>query len=160
MEAFLDALVQFMVTYVLPHLPGTAQIVLGDPMTSAPQQLPTVYVVPMFDAVKPYSNGVDMDTYIVPIIVLDDLNAYGAPIQNVNVAGAFEQPGQRKILEWCQTIRQELRAGGAAITVGGIVATSNVPSISYAWMKVDNKVYRAGRIAFQVSQRRARAATP
>jgi hypothetical protein len=129
-------------------------------MTSAPATLPAGYVIPMFDAVKPYSAGVDMDTYVVPIIILDDLNAYGPPVPNVNVAGAMEQPGYRKILEFCQTVRGELRAGGQAITQGGLAATSTIPAISYAWMTVNGTTYRAGRLAFQVQQRRSRQQQP
>lgn len=146
--------------HILPLMPSTTTVILGDPMTSAPTALPFIYIIPMFDGVKPLSAGVDMDTYIVPIIVVDDMNAYGAPVPNVNVAGALEQPGYRKILEYCQTVRQELRAGGTAITQGGVAATSTIPAISYAWMTIDNKPYRAGRLALQVQQRRARNAQP
>ncbi len=160
MQAFIDALLAFLVQYIAPQMPSQTQFIFGDPMTSAISQLPTVFVVPMFDAVKPYSGGADMDTYIVPIIVLDDLNAYGPPVANVNVDGALEQPGQRALTQSCELIRDALRAGGAGITVKGVAATSTIPSISYAWLKIDNKVYRAGRIAFQVQQRRMRAAQP
>lgn len=160
MEAFCDALVAFLLAHVVPQMPSTTQLILGDPMTSAPTALPFIYVVGLFDGVKPYSSGVDMDTYVIPIIVVDDLNAYAPAIPNANVTGALEQPGQRKLMQHAQLIRQELRAGGAGITVGGIAATSNIPSISYAWMRIDEKPYRAARIAFQVQQRRTRALQP
>ena len=160
MEAFLDALLAFLVTHVGPLLPSAAGFILGDPSTSAPTTLPFVYVVPLFDTVKPYSSGVDMDTYIAPILIVDDLQAFGPPITHANVPGAFEQPGYRKLMQYGQAVRQELRAGGAGITIGGIAATTTIPSLSYAWMKIDEKPYRAVRIALQVQQRRVRAAQP
>lgn len=155
MEAYLDALLQFLVTNLLPSLPTTTGLILGDPGTSAPNSLPFIYVVPLFDSVKPYS-GIDMDTYVIPILLVDDLNAYGAPIPNVNVPGAFEQPGYRKLMEWGQLVRQVLRASGPGITLEGIAATSQIPALSYVWASIDNKSYRGVRTALQVQQRRAR----
>lgn len=116
-------------------------------------------MVPLFDQVKALS-GIDMDTYVVPMLLVDDLHAYGPPVTNQNVPGALEQPGYRKLMQYGQIIRNELRAGGAGITVGGIAATTQIPAISYVWVGIDNKQYRGVRIALQVSQRRARQATP
>lgn len=160
MEQFLDALIAFLVAHVGPQLPGTTGFILGDPTTSAPTSLPFVYIVPLYDSVKPYAVATDEDTYVIPILLVDDLQAYGAPIPNINVAGAFEQPGYRKLMQWGQIIRAELRAGGAAITMGGISMTSVVPAISYVWAQIDNKPYRGVRIALQVQQRRAQQASP
>lgn len=160
MEAFLDALMAFLVAHVAPQLPAAAGLILGDPGQSAPTSLPFLYLVPLFDAVKPYSTGVDMDTYVVPMLLVDDLNAYGPPIPHENVAGALEQPGYRKLMQYGQIVRDELRAGGSAITVNGIAATSTVPAISYVWVGIDNKQYRGVRIALQVQQRRNRALQP
>lgn len=155
MEAFLDSLLAYLVAQLAGSWPTTAAFILGDPGTSAPSSLPFVYVVPLWDAVKPLSAGVDMDTYVAPILIVDDMHAYGPPIANVNVAGALEQPGYRKLMQYGQDVRAALRAGGAGITVGGIAATSQVPSISYVWLKIDNKAYRGARVALQVQQRRA-----
>jgi hypothetical protein len=161
-EDFLDALLQFLITYVAPKMPSATAFILGDPGTSAPTSLPFVYLVPLFDAVKPLSNGVDMDTYVVPMLVVDDMHQYGPPVQNANVSSpqALEQPGYRKLMQYGQTFRDELRAGGQAITQDGIAATSTVPAISYVWVKIDNKQYRGVRIALQVEQRRPRQAAP
>lgn len=162
MEEFLDALMSFFITNVAPQMPADTGFILGDPTTSAPTSLPFVYIVPLFDAVTPYSVQLDMDTYVVPILCVDDLQAYGPPIPNVNVTSsqAFEQPGYRKLMQYGQIIRKELRAGGAAITMGGIVAASTVPAISYVWAEIDNKPYRGVRLAFQVQERRGQQASP
>jgi hypothetical protein len=160
MEAFLDALAAFLLAHVVPSMPSTTQVILGDPGTSAPTKLPVIYIAPLFDGVKPLSNGVDMDTYICPILVVDDLHAYGPPIPNPNVPSAFEQPGYRKLLQYGQTVRQELRAGGTAITQGGLIATSVPPAISYVWLKIDDKPYRGVRVALVAQQRRNRQQNP
>lgn len=123
---------------------------------SSPTQLPFGYVVPLFDTVKALS-GIDMDTYAIPILVVDDLHNYGDPTPNPNAPGTLQQPGYRKLMQYGQAVRQALRAGGAGITVGGIAATSIIPAVSYAWVKVDETPYRGVRIALQAQQRRARA---
>lgn len=153
MEAFLDALLRFLLANV--SLTPAIAWILGDPATSAPTSLPFGYAVPLWDSVKPLSAGVDMDTYVAPILVVDDMHAYGPPIANTNAAGAMEQPGYRKLMQYGQAVRQALRAMGPGITVGGLAATSQVPSISYVWLTIDNKAYRGVRLALQVQQRRA-----
>jgi hypothetical protein len=153
MEAFLDALLAFLLANV--NATPTISWILGDPGMSSPTALPFGYVVPLFDTVKPLS-GIDMDTYAIPILVVDDLHNYGDPVENVHALGTLEQPGYRKLLEYGQAVRTALRAGGAAITVDGIAATSAVPAISYVWATIDSTPYRGVRIALQVQQRRAR----
>ena len=118
------------------------------------------YVIGLFNTLKPLSAGVDMDTYIVPIVVLDDFSAYGPPVANVNVPDAFEQPGYRKLMQSAEAIRDELRAGGAGITLEGNIATSALPAISRVWLNIDNKTYQGMRIVVQAQQRRPRQATP
>lgn len=153
MEEYLDALLAFLIANV-STTPAISWI-LGDPGQSAPTSLPFGYIFASFDGVKALS-GIDMDTYMVPILVVDDLHAYGPPVPNINVEGAFEQPGYRHLLQYAQTVRAALRAGGLGITTGGIAATSIVPAIRYPWLRIDNKPYRGALIAFQVQQRRAR----
>lgn len=153
MEAFLDLLLAFLFANVTTT--PTITWILGDPGVSAPFALPMGYVPPLWDQVKPHS-GVDMDVYAVPILVIDDLHAYGAPIPNVNAPGTFEQPGYRKLMQYGQTVRQTLRRGGQGITVGGVLATSSIPAINYVWVTIDNKPYRGVRVALEAQQRRAR----
>lgn len=155
MEQFLDNLLAFLLANVSTS-PALTWI-LGDPGMSAPQSLPMGYVVPLFDTVTPLSAGVDMDTYAVPILIVDDLHNYGTPVQSSHAPGTWEQPGYRKLMEMGQAVRFALRDGGAAITQDGTVATSTVPAISYVWLKIDNKPYRGVRVALQVQQRRYRA---
>lgn len=122
----------------------------------APPALPYAYLVPLWDNVQPLS-GIDKDTYVVPLLIVDDLHRYGPPIPNVNVPGAFEQPGYRVLMQYGQAVRSALRAGGAAITQGGIAATSQVPAITFVWVRIDNKPYRGVRLSYVVQQRRNRA---
>lgn len=138
-------------------MPSTMAWILGDPGMSAPTSLPFGYVPPLFDTVKAYSAQTDMDTYGIPILIVDDLHNYGPPVANANAPGTFEQPGYRKLMQYGQAVRTALRAGGAAITVEGIAATSSVPAISYVWLEIDKKPYRGVRIALQVQQRRHRS---
>lgn len=154
MEEFLDNLLAFLLAKVTTS--PVITWILGDPGMSAPTALPMGYVPPLFDTVLPYSAGVDMDTYGVPIVIVDDLHNYGPPIPNVNVPDVFEQPGYRKLMQFGQATRFALRNGGAAITQGGYVATSQVPAISYVWLKIDNKPYRGVKVALEVQQRRLR----
>lgn len=156
MEEFLDLLLAFLLANVTTT-PGITWI-LGDPGMSAPTSVPMGYVPPLFDTVAGLSTGVDMDTYGVPILVIDDFHNYSEPIANAHAPGTFEQPGYRKLMQFGQAVRGALRDGGAAITQGGYVATSSIPAISYVWLKIDNKPYRGVRIALQVQQRRARGA--
>lgn len=156
MEEFLDALLAFLLTKVVTT-PSISWI-LGDPGMSAPSSLPFGYVPPLFDTVKPLSAGVDMDTYGVPILIVDDLHNYGPPVANQNAPGTLEQPGYRKLMQFGQATRDALRDGGAAITLNGITATSTVPAITYVWAPIDNKPYRGVKVALTVQQRRARGA--
>jgi hypothetical protein len=130
--------------------------ILGDPGASAPDNLPIAYVVPLFDTVAPYSNGVDMDTYAIPILVIDDLAAYGAPIANPDAEGTLVQPGWLNLMQYAETIRDTLRDNGASITFNGVAATSTIPAINYVWVTIDNQPYRGARVALQVQQRRFR----
>lgn len=139
-------------------MPGTFQWVFGDPGASAPQSLPIGFVAPLFDSVTPLSNGVDTDTYLIPILILDDLAAYGAPIDNPEAPGTLVQPGYLNLMDYAETVRDTLRAGGSSITFEGVAATSRVPAISYPWVVIDSKPYRGARIALQVRQRRFRGA--
>lgn len=154
MEEFLDLLM----AWLLAHAVTTPAMtwILGDVGMSAPTALPMAYVAPLWDGVKPYSNGVDMDTYAVPILCVDDLHNYGAPVENQNAPGTFEQPGYRKLMEYGQAIRDALRFGGESITVDGFAATSTVPAINYVWVEIDKKPYRGVRVALLVQQRRLR----
>lgn len=151
--------------YLLAWLFANVQIsapaitwILGDPGVSAPTALPMAYVPPLWDNVAPLSNGVDMDTFAVPILCIDDLSAYGQPIPNANAAGTLEQPGYRRLMQYGQAIREALRFGGASITFNGVVATSGIPTIDYVWLTIDKKTYRGVRVALLVQQRRLRGA--
>lgn len=154
MEQFLDLLLAFLLANV--STTPTISWILGDPGTSAPTSLPMGYVPPLWDQVKAYS-GIDMDTYAVPILVIDDLHAYGPPIPNANAPGTLEQPGYRNLMRYGQTVRQALRHGGQGITVGGVAATTAIPAINYVWVTIDNTPYRGVRVALEAQQRRARA---
>jgi hypothetical protein len=157
MEAFLDWLLAWLLANVQISSPAITWV-LGDPGVSAPTSLPLGYVPPLWDNVAPLSNGVDMDTFAVPILVVDDLAAYGAPIENTNAPGTFEQPGYRRLMQYGQAVREALRNGGAGITLEGVVATSGVPTLDYVWLTIDKKAYRAVRVALLVQQRRPRGA--
>lgn len=154
MEEFLDALLAFLVANVVTT-PAISWI-LGDPGMSAPTSLPFAYVPPLFNTVKPLSAGVDMDTYGVPILIVDDLHNYGPPVASTHAVGTLEQPGYRKLMQFGQATRDALRNGGAAITLNGIIATSTVPAITFVWAPIDNKPYRGVKVALTVQQRRAR----
>lgn len=158
MEAFLDSLLAFLVANV-STTPSITWI-LGDPSTSIPTSLPFGYVIPLWDNVKPYASMTDMDTYAVPILIVDDVHNYAPPITNVNVAGALEAPGYRKLMQYGQTVRDALRGGGAGVTVEGIAATSAVSSIRYVWPQIDKKFYRGVQLAFVVQQRRRMGTLP
>lgn len=159
MEAFLDSLIAFLAAEVVTT-PAITWI-LGDPGMASPTSLPMGYVVPLWDSVAPCSgglHGVDMDTYAIPILVIDDLHNYGSTATpNANAPGTLELPGYRKLMEFGQTVRNALRGpNGAGIVLGGVIATSQVPAISYVWLKIDSKPYRGVRIAYQAMQRRSR----
>jgi hypothetical protein len=158
MEALLDILAAFLATNVVTT-PAITWII-GDPGQSAPTSLPFGYIVPLFDTVKGYTSGlhgVDMDTYMIPILVVDDLHNYGPPTANQNAPGTFEQPGYRKLMQYGQAVRGAHRgSAGAGIVLGGSVATSAVPAISYVWVTIDSKPYRGVRVALQFQQRRSR----
>ena len=158
MEQVLDALASFLAQNV-QTTPAITWI-LGDPGMSAPTSLPFGYIVPLWDSVKPLSgglHGVDMDTYAVPLLVVDDLHNYGPPTANANAPGTLEQPGYRKLMEFGQAIRAAHRgATGQGIVLGGAIATSTIPAISYVWAKIDGKPYRGVRVALTLQQRRSR----
>lgn len=163
MEQFLDLLLAFLLTNVDTGSIGAGNAIswiIGDPGMGAPGTLPFGFVVPLWDSVQPMASGIDDDTYVVPILIVDDLHKYGPPIENVNAPGTLEQPGYRVLMQLGQAVRGALRAGGAGITVEGVVATSVVPAINFVWTKIDNKPYRGVRIAYQVQQRRARPTLP
>lgn len=158
MEEYLDALLAFLLANVDTSdigNGGAISWIIGDPGMGNPQSLPYGFVVPLWDNVEPLS-GIDQDTYLIPILVVDDLHKYGAPIENTNAPGTYEQPGYRVLMQMGQAVRQALRAGGKGITTGGIAATSNVPAINFVWVKIGDKPYRGVRLAYQVQQRRAR----
>lgn len=159
MEQVLDLLAAFLAANVTTT-PDITWII-GDPGMSAPTSLPFGYIVPLWDSVKPLSgglHGVDMDTYAIPLLVVDDLHNYGAPVANANAAGTFEQPGYRKLMQFGQAIRAAHRGpSGAGIVLGGAVATSAIPAISYVWVKIDETPYRGVRVALQIQQRRSRS---
>lgn len=162
MESFIDSLAAFLLANITWSAIGEGnapQIMIGDPGMSAPTGFPMIYLVPLWDNVTPYS-GIDKDAYVVPILIIDDLHKYGPPIANANAAGTYEQPGYRYLMQYGQAVRAALRAGGAGITQEGIAATSNVPAITYVWLRVDNKVYRGVRLSFVVQQRRGRGGLP
>lgn len=150
----------YLLSWLLENVSTSPTItwVLGDPGASQPEALPMGYVVPLFDTVKPLSAGVDTDTYAIPILIVDDVAAYGPAVPNDQAPGTNVQPGYIKLMQYGETIRDALRAGGAAITFNGVAATSNVPAINYVWIQIDGKPYRGARIALQVQQRRARSA--
>lgn len=154
MLAFIDYLIQ----WLMDNVTTTQNLtwIFGDPGASELMNLPAGYVVPLFDTIEPLSNQVDTDTYAIPILVVDDVAAYGPPIANVNAPGAFEQPGYRNLMTYGEAIRDALRNGGASITFNGIVATSQVPAINYVFINIDGKNYRGVRVALQVIQRRHR----
>ncbi len=157
MEAFLDILAAFLCVRVATT-PALTWI-LGDPGMSAPSTLPFGYIIPRLDKVLPRSGGlggVDMDTYTVPILVVDDLHRYGPPVQTPGQA-YFEQPGYRKLLGYGQAVRGALRGpSGAGIVLGGAIATSAIPEISYVWAVIDDKPYRGVRLTVTAQQRRSR----
>lgn len=154
MEEFLDYLLGWLLVNVVTT-PALTWI-LGDPGVSAPTSLPMAYVPPLWNSIKALS-GIDMDTYAVPILIIDDLHNYGPPIENVNAPGTLEQPGYRKLMQFGQTTRDALRAQGPGITLGGVAATSAVPAIKFVWVNIDDKPYRGVQVALVVQQRRARA---
>lgn len=150
---------QYLLGWLLENvdgMPGRLKWVLGDPGASKPQSLPIVFIAPLFDTVKPLSNGVDTDTYVIPILLLDDFADYGPPVENPDAAGTYVQPGYVTLMTYAESIRDALRYNGASITFNGTVATSQVPAISYPWVLIDSKPYRGARIALQVTQRRMR----
>lgn len=158
MEQVLDLLAAFLAANVVTT--PSIQWVIGDPGMSSPTSLPFGYIIPLWDTVKPLSgglHGVDMDTYAIPLLVVDDLHNYGPPVPNQNAPGTDEQPGYRKLIQFGQTIRAAHRGpSGAGIVLGGAIATSNVAGISYVWVKIDSKPYRGVRVALTLQQRRSR----
>lgn len=161
MEEYLDLLQSFLIANVITSAIGDGAAVtwiIGDPGMSAPTSLPVGYLVPLWDNVAPISNGVDMDTYIVPLLIIDDLHKYGPPVENANAPGGLEQPGYRVLMQYGQATRAALRAGGAAITLDGSIATSVLPAINFVWVAIDKKPYRGVRLAVSAQQRRSRGA--
>ena len=158
MEQMLDILAAFLAANVQTS-PAISWII-GDPGQSSPTSLPFGYIVPLFDTVRGYSSGlhgVDMDTYGIPLLIVDDLHNYGAPVANANAAGTLEQPGYRKLMQFGQAVRSAHRgSAGAGIVLGGAVATSKVVAITYHFLTIDAKPYRGVRVALEIQQRRSR----
>lgn len=155
-EAFIDAVQQFLITNLDTSTIGTgAQVTwtIGDVGMVRPETLPCGLLVPHFDTQEPYSAGIDKDTYLVPILIVSDLHEYAEPVANNNVAGGFEQPGYRTLMQYAQAVRQVLRDGGRGITLNGLIATSVLPATNFVWVQVGQKPYRAARLAFQATQR-------
>lgn len=153
MEQFLDLLSAFLLAHVTTSPAITW--VIGDPGMAAPTSLPVGFLVPLWDHVEALS-GIDKDTYLAPILIVDDLHKYGDWVENANAPGTFEQPGYRTLMQMGQATRAALRAGGAGITINGVAATSVIPAINFVWVSIDSKPYRGVRLALQVQQRRAR----
>lgn len=158
MEAFLDALAKILSTNALSSV---VTWILGDVGMAAPPQLPFGYIAPLNDAVSPYTGGpqgVDMDTYTIPLLIVQDVHDYqAAPIPGAPPGGGTvqyqEQPQYRALLELVQNIRTVLRAN---ITMQGSVATCTVTEIRYLLVDIDDKPYRACRITIRAQHRRGR----
>lgn len=157
MEAFLDNLQAYLIANVQTSAIGSGQPItwiLGDPGQGAPNKHPFGFIIPHWDSVAAYASGVDKDTFIAGILVIDGLHKYGPAETNPNVEGGFEQPGYRVQMQYGQAVRKALRAGGAGVTLEGTLATSVVPTIRYVWPMIDKKPYRGAFLALQAQQRR------
>jgi hypothetical protein len=155
MEAFLDKLANYLATD--PHGKGTAAVtwILGDTGTSELQTWPVGYITPFNDEIQPLTggvNGVDKDTYLVPLFIVDDLHRYGEPVQTQGQQ-YMEQPGYRSLLQYAQAVRAAVRAN---ITLDGVIATSRVIEIRYVQLKLAERLLRAARVTIQAQQRRGR----
>jgi hypothetical protein len=158
-EAFMDTLQGFLITNVDTSEIGNGGAItwtLGDVGQTDPSTLPAGFLIPYFDTVTPYSNGLDMDTYATPIMVIEDLHKYGAPVANQNVEGGMEMPGYRVLMQYADAIRQAFRSGGTGITLEGNIATSLIAAVTYPWVTIGDKPYRGVRLAVQAQQRVAR----
>lgn len=160
MEQFLDAVAQILTQGVdwTGVTTPVQQWILGDMGMGAPTALPFGYIIPSLDKVIPFTggiHGVDMDEYLIDLIVVDDLHKYGSPVpQQSGQAGSWlEQPGYRNLLRIGQAIRAAFRAN---ITLGGNIAKSSEPKIQYVPVVIDNKSYRGLRITIDASMRRGR----
>lgn len=155
-EQYIDNLQQFLITNLNTTAIGNGGAItwtIGDVGMADPSVLPAGFLIPYFDTVEPYSNGLDKDTYVVPLLVVEDLHKYGPAVPNVNVSGGFEQPGHRVLTQYGDAIRTILRAGGAGITLGGQVSTSVVSGIRHVWVRIAEKPYRGVRLVVQATQR-------
>lgn len=130
--------------------------VIGDPGLGAPGRLPWGFIVPTEDQVQERSGqgsyGWDHDRYTIEIVVVDDLNAYGDP-RPVPGENYFVSPGYRSLMDVGQEVRAALRAD---ITLSGHVATSAVKSIGYTPIMIDTRFFRACRVVWEATERRAR----
>lgn len=152
----MDTLQAFLIDNVDTSGIGTGGAItwsIGDVGQTDPDVLPAGFLIPYFDTVDPLTNGLDKDTYVVPILVIDDLHQYGPTVSNPNVPGGFEQPGYRVLMQYGAAVRTVLRGGGAGITLEGEIATSVISAINYVWVKIGETPYRGARLAVQAQQR-------
>jgi hypothetical protein len=155
-EAFIDILQAYLIANVDTSGIGNGGAItwtIGDVGQVTGDALPAGLLIPFFDSPEIYSAGVDMDTMVVPLLVVVDLHEYGPAIANANAAGGFEQPGYRVLLKYGEAIRAALRQGGKGITLGGDIATSMLPVMNFVWLEIGKTPYRGVRLVIQAQQR-------
>lgn len=155
-EAFIDVLQSYLINEVDTTGIGNGGAItwtIGDTGQTTADTLPAGLLIPFFDNPEIYTAGSDMDTMVVPLLVVVDLHEYGPPVANANVSGGFEQPGYRVLLQYGEAMRKAFRQGGAGITLGGDIATSMLPVMNFVWVKIADKPYRAVRLVVQAKQR-------
>lgn len=174
-EEFLD-----MLSYMLATNPVTSEVlwIVGEVGMGAPQQTPFAYISPRNDKI-PWETangstgglptgpaGFDMHSMVVPVLLCIEEHKYlkpqaAAPPAASAVSAAslgapppfFEQPGYRAAMGFQQRVTRALRED---ITVGGVVATTNIVETTYLLANVEGKVFRALRLTLQAQQRRRR----
>lgn len=174
-EEYLDFL-----AYMLATDERTSEVswIIGDVGMGAPQETPFAYIAPRNDSI-PWKTaggskggmsggpqGVDDHLLIVPITIAFEPHRYVEPVQAAPPTTSpvshqslgveppyFEQPGARTAMQIVDRVTAVLRE---KITVGGVIATSNIVETAYVLQVIDSKPYRAARLTIQAQQRRRR----
>lgn len=132
-------------------------IIMGDPDASAPEDIPALWINPynMVPSARMAAGpgAADIAEYTFEVLLALDLSSYGPPVQTSGQT-YYEQPGWRALIDATADVVSAMRAN---ITLSGAVASSKLKEVRWGPLVIDNKSYRAARMAYETTVRRARS---